>query len=126
MTRLTDIIDNLRTGEDINKISLHYSGIDNKKVKLLMQALEKYNNTVTNIDLSDNQIRNEGAGLIACFLEKNSSVTYIDLSNNKIGNEGARLILKAIRKNNTLTEINLHNNKTLSTNEIDYSIRESI
>ncbi|WP_250311395.1 hypothetical protein [Rickettsia endosymbiont of Oedothorax gibbosus] len=75
MTILTEIIDNLRAGEDIKEIDLCKSGIDDKKVKLLMQALEKYNNTVTEIDLDSNRITNEGAGLIACFLEKNSSVT---------------------------------------------------
>ncbi|WP_425364659.1 hypothetical protein [Candidatus Tisiphia endosymbiont of Mystacides longicornis] len=126
MTRLTDIIKDMRAGVDIKKIDLYKSGIGNEEVKLLLQALEKYNNTVTEIDLDGNRITNEGAGLIAHFLEENSSVTYIDLSNNKIGDEGARLILKAIRKNNTLTKINLHNNKTLSTNKIDYSIQESI
>jgi Ran GTPase-activating protein (RanGAP) involved in mRNA processing and transport len=77
MTRLTNIIKDLCAGVDIKKIDLYKRGIGNEEVKLLLQALEKYNNTVTEIDLDSNRITNEGAELIAHFLEENSSVTYI-------------------------------------------------
>ncbi|MDN3029890.1 MAG: hypothetical protein QMO91_00685 [Candidatus Tisiphia sp.] len=49
MTRLTDIIKVLRAGVDIKKIDLYKSGIGNEEVKLLLQALEKYNNTNSRI-----------------------------------------------------------------------------
>ncbi|MCC8483994.1 MAG: hypothetical protein LN561_05570 [Rickettsia endosymbiont of Labidopullus appendiculatus] len=59
MTRLTDIIKDLRAGVDIKKIRLCSSMIGNEEVKLLLQALEK-NDTVTDIDLSRNGITSGG------------------------------------------------------------------
>ncbi|WP_425363703.1 hypothetical protein [Candidatus Tisiphia endosymbiont of Hybos culiciformis] len=126
MTKLTEIINDLRAGEDIKEIFLYRERIGNEEVKLLIQALEKYTNTVIEIDLSHNHISKEGAGLIACFLEKNSSVMHIDLRWNKIDNDGARLILQALRKNNTVTEMDLFGNKSLYANGIDYSLIASI
>ena len=46
------------------------------------------NNTLTSIDLGDNDIGDQGGIAIAKALEENSTLISINLSHNEIGDEG--------------------------------------
>src|ERR1700729_2356055 len=71
----------------------------------------KNNDTITDIDLADNEIGTEGAKVIADVLKVNHTITYIDLTNNEIGTEGAKVIAGVLKVNNTITNIGLTDNQ---------------
>ena len=78
---------------------------------LLAQALEK-NTTLTSVNLSKNDIGNDGTMAIASVLEKkNTTLTSINLSCNDIDAEAVMAIAFAIEKNTILTFINLDNDR---------------
>ena len=61
--------------------------IESGKAKAISEAL-KYNNTITSINLSANNIGEEKAAIaISEALRHNNTITSIDLSSNSIGKE---------------------------------------
>ena len=63
----------------------------------------KVNTSVTNLDLSGNEISDDGVKVIAEALKENTSVTNLYLRGNKISDDGAKsLIHKEIEINKTL------------------------
>ena len=88
----------------------HYRGSQGQDVRALAAALEK-NSTLTSIDLSYNNIGDEGVASMAAALEKNSTLTSIDLRANDIGVEGAASLAAALEKNSTLTSLDLQLNE---------------
>lgn len=69
-------------------------------VSYLTEAMRN-NNGMKEIDLSTNNLGNEGAGHIADMLRKNSTLEAINLSKNHIEVEGIRYIAGALRAHNT-------------------------
>lgn len=78
-------------------------------LKNLIPALQKAD-TLQKLDLSFNEIDNEGACFIATALQKNFSIKSLNLSFNKIKNKGGIAISEAIQQNSTLEELNLKDN----------------
>jgi len=70
----------------------------------------KVNATLTNIDLEDNGIDDDGVAAIADALKVNCTLTKINLEDNDIGDYGAAVIADALKVNRTLMQINLKRN----------------
>ncbi len=73
--------------------------------------------TMTSLNISNNNLGKTGAFQVADFLKTNTSVINLDISNNKIGNEGAKNIAKVLTPtkttelyNRTLISLNISNN----------------
>ena len=66
--------------------------------------------SLTKIDLSSNNIDDEGAKAIGEALKVNTSLTSIILDNNEIGDEGAKAIGEALKVNTSLTKMDLYCN----------------
>jgi len=62
---------------------------------------------LNNLDLSGNEIGDEGAKEIAFSLRINSSLNILDLTDNNIGNEGAKEIAFSLRINFSLNYLDL-------------------
>jgi Ran GTPase-activating protein (RanGAP) involved in mRNA processing and transport len=103
----------------VTNIDLSGNEISDEGASALADAL-KVNKSVTSIDLSCNEISDEGASALADALKVNTSLTNIDLCYNKIGDEGASALANALKVNTSVTEINLGNN------EIDASHRAKV
>ena len=70
----------------------------------------KVNNTLTELDLSENNISYSGATSIAEAIKVNNTLTKLDLSTNNIGDIGAKFIIKALKFNIRLTHLKLFDN----------------
>lgn len=70
----------------------------------------KVNKTLTNLDLSDNQISDTGTTFIAEAIKGNTSLTNLSVPNNYIRDAGATSITEAIKVNKILTNLNLSYN----------------
>ena len=80
---------------------------------------------LTDLDISENYITDEGAKALASALRVNGVLTSISLSRNKIGSEGAAAIAEALRGNGVLKSIELRNNE-LGGDEGKGAIRDAV
>ena len=70
-----------------------------------------YNNTaVKKLDLSCNNITDDGAIVISDVLKHNNSLQKLDISYNNIGDDGAEAIGYSLKYNKTVKELNLSQN----------------
>lgn len=95
----------LKFNETLTSIDLSNNEIEEDRAKLIAEAL-KVNETLTSIDLSDNEIGEEGAKLIAEVLKENETLVSIDLSDNAIGEASVKTIVEALKINKTITNLN--------------------
>ncbi|EOD32724.1 hypothetical protein EMIHUDRAFT_42817, partial [Emiliania huxleyi CCMP1516] len=65
------------------------------------------NRVLTDLNLGNNEIRDEGAAAIAEALRGNRVLTDLNLGNNEIRDEGAAAIAEALRVNGVLTKLYL-------------------
>jgi hypothetical protein len=75
-------------------------------IERFYQAL-LYNKTLTLLDLSNNNIGDEGSKFISLMIRNCKSLRVLFLRNNNIGNEGIKLIAEALKTNNNINQINL-------------------
>ncbi|KAG0059741.1 hypothetical protein BGZ89_000158 [Linnemannia elongata] len=80
-----------------------------KKFTRLIETL-KTKSTLTTLDLSENEIGDNGAVALAEALKTNSTLTALYLGSNSIGDNGAVALSEALKTNSTLTTLNLFNN----------------
>ena len=64
-----------------------------------LAGMLRENETVTEMDLRDNQIGDEGARALADMLRENETVKAMYLDGNQIGAEGARALADGLREN---------------------------
>ena len=77
----------------------------------LLQRIRDNDPMLTELDLYEQNIADEGAGEIAEALKTNNSLTTIDLRWNKITDAGAKKIAEVLKTNNSLTTIYLGSNQ---------------
>ncbi|XP_008436416.1 leucine-rich repeat-containing protein 45 isoform X1 [Poecilia reticulata] len=68
------------------------------------------NNTLTHLDLRNNQINHHGASELALALRRNSTLQELDLRWNNIGLLGGRSLLEALQKNKSVIQLELAGN----------------
>jgi hypothetical protein len=73
-------------------------------VSTLARNLGSRNTTLQKLYLNDNDITCTGVGVLLVTMEQNSQITDLDLKNNYIGNEGASFLARALG-NNTLPNL---------------------
>ena len=102
----------LRINKNLSVLILSYCKIDNIAVKFLLKGL-KYNKDtkdkyfLTQINLSDNNITEDGGEFLGLMLVYFSKLQWFNISNNKINNNGAIKLFEAYNK--ILTTDNSYN-----------------
>ena len=121
----------LRINKNLSVLILSYCKIDNIAVKFLLKGL-KYNKDtkdkyfLTQINLSDNNITEDGGEFLGLMLVYFSKLQWFNISNNKINNNGAIKLFEAYNK--ILTTDNSYNgniNLNISDNN-DYNLNINI
>jgi NLR family CARD domain-containing protein 3 len=104
-----------------NNNSIRSFDIRNSKVKdVEIAALLSTNSTITDLNVSDNDIGDDGVILIGDALLRNTSITRIDLSDNSIGLNGVKHLADAMTVNSTVTELELSGNYRISKKGADH------
>ncbi len=105
------ILQRLRENDpSLTNLDLTEQEIGAEGAKDLAEAL-KVNKTLTNLDLYNNQIGAEVAKAFAGTLEVNKTLTNLNLGSNQIGAEGAKAFAEALKNNKTLTSLYLSLNQ---------------
>ena len=108
---LSELLKKIRSNDPtLTTLDLSYNNIGDEGAKVIADAL-KGNKTLTTLDLSHNNIEVEGTKALAEALKDNKTLTTLNLSHNEIGDEGAKAIAEALRINTTLTTLNLRISK---------------
>lgn len=89
-------------------INLSDNGIDAKGAAQLADALEA--NSIVHLDLSQNQLGDEGVELICMGLKQNASLRSLNLAAVDTGNLGIQAIASVLDCHPSLTELNLNVN----------------
>ena len=69
------------------------------------------NQTVTELDISGNEIEREGSKIISEFLKKNKVLKSLNLGNNMLGIEGIKTIAEGLKQNTTMKKLMIHDNR---------------
>jgi hypothetical protein len=104
----------------LKMIEISSNNIGDQGVKAIAGAI-KVNSTLQSIHLSRNIIGDEGAKAIAEAIQVNSSLEEIDLWSNNFGTEGVQSIAKSIKQNFILHEIYRNDIEA----EISYSLNHN-
>jgi len=92
---------------------LSHNSLGDAGAKEIAEML-KVNNTVTRVDLSSNEIGDDGAAaLVHGLSDETSFVTHLTLASNNIGSRGALAFDELLKVNTTIMEIDLSDNKRL-------------
>ena len=80
-------------------------------VQEILKALDKSKNVLTSIDISNNNIPEQGIVLIiGALLFNNRNLTSLKITGNTIGVRGMKSISELLKVNTTLTSLNISNN----------------
>jgi Ran GTPase-activating protein (RanGAP) involved in mRNA processing and transport len=98
----------LRTNTTLT--SLDVSGNDMNTGILTLCGILSVNTTLTCVNLSYTQIRDEGAHALAGVMTSNTSITTLDIGGNYISCVGIKSVAEALATNTSLTQIDLYIN----------------
>lgn len=93
---------------DVDTIDLCRRGLQAGEILALSNILRNF--TLLNVKFGYNNLRDEGAALVADYLKSNSTITCLDLGFNNIGDQGARALSGSLTLNNTLEILYLSGN----------------
>jgi Ran GTPase-activating protein (RanGAP) involved in mRNA processing and transport len=109
------LADALFNNKKLIRLSLWKNQVGDKGVQSLSNALSANESSLKQLDLSQNDITDEGAGYLAQMLKTNKVLTHLSLSNNKIGGKGIQLLADSLQnRNETLEVLSLTENKSLT------------
>ena len=101
----------LRNNDPIlQRLDLSNNQISDEGATALAQAM-KGNTTLQRLYLDNNQISDEGATALAQAIKGNTTLHRLDLDNNQISDEGATALAQAMKGNTTLPRLSLRCNK---------------
>jgi Ran GTPase-activating protein (RanGAP) involved in mRNA processing and transport len=113
----------LSRNRTLEQLSLWNNRIGDMGVRSLSNALSFNRNNLKKIDLSDNDITDDGAKYLAQMLKTNTILTHLTLSRNNISDKGVQQIANALQnRNRTLQKLSFTENKFLTDSSVDYFI----
>ncbi|XP_031706132.1 leucine-rich repeat-containing protein 34 isoform X3 [Anarrhichthys ocellatus] len=97
----------LRSHTSWTGLDVRYNNITDEGVGHLVDLLQQDSSSLRSLDLMFNDIRGDGAEVLAKSLQCNSTLLSLRLSNNKIENRGAMQLASMLQVNSTLRELEL-------------------
>lgn len=100
----------LRNSLTLEKLDLTENQIDEEGTQFISKMLEE-NDFITDLNLSYNQIGSVGVNHIANMLCHNTGLRHLNLSGNNLEDDVIETLMEALERNKYLEEINLSKNK---------------
>ena len=109
ITQILIISDCLKVNKKIIEVNLSTNQLSNEGIKVFVQAVED-STTLHSLDVSNNAISDDGVLFISDFLKINT-LCKMNLSDNEIRDEGTKKFSEALQVNTTLQVLNISRNK---------------
>lgn len=96
----------------ISRLSLEWNNIGSsgQGIETFCDAIGS-NKSILNLDLRNNRISSADSSYIANLIRRNTVLQMLDLSWNELGNEGVKSFISALDMNQSLIQIELTGNK---------------
>ena len=110
----------LKINKNLSVLILNFCKIDNLSLKFLLKGLkyksniDKYN--LTQLNLSDNNITEEGGEYLGLILIHFNKLQWLNISNNKINNKGAMKLFQAYKEILCTDYCKSNNNENINNN----------
>ncbi len=117
---LTDIGHVLEHNNTLTSLNLFWVTKNENRMDEFLKCLLN-NDTLTSLDISLNNIRNQGS-LLRQILEKNNSLSILNIMNTQISNDDAHQILEGMMNNSSLRHLTIGWNNI--NKNLEYSIME--
>lgn len=85
---------------------------------MILQGTIRNSRRLRSLNLSSNQLRNQGCIEVANVLVSNTSLQSVNLDNNDIKEAGLVALMKVLKDNRTLVKLRLDNNKFLISRQL--------
>ena len=95
----------------LNKLRINHSGRNISEIMQILCNTLKFNTTLTDLQLNNNNIKDNDIKPLCELLQTNTTLTKLNLSNNDITDDGLKLLSDVLKVNTTLTELILMNNQ---------------
>jgi Ran GTPase-activating protein (RanGAP) involved in mRNA processing and transport/Flp pilus assembly protein TadD len=96
--------------ENVNNISLSQKFIGLEEIKIIFDALSAGQKSISEIDLSKNNMSDEAIERLTDFLKINPSLTKLNLNSVKLSNRGLIILIDVFKNNQQITEIDFSDN----------------
>lgn len=90
-------------------ISLKHCGIGDRSMEGI-ELFMRTNTTIKNLNLTDNNLKEQGATLVASIFERNAFIRRLDLSCNNINGDGLSSVLDSLKDSKCVESLNLSDN----------------
>ena len=94
----------------LQKLDLSNNNLSDDGAATISDGL-KSNRTLLELNLSNNNLSDDGASTISDCLKSNNSLQELYMSNNKITSEGAKMVGEVIKVNTTLQKLDISQNR---------------
>ncbi len=117
---VSTLVNVLRNIPTLEELYLDCNRVSDLGVQLLAQGISHDNTNLKVLYLGSNGITQEGAYHLAEMLKTNQTLRRLNLSENNIGDQGVQLLANALnRHNRTLIHLDLNSNKLESDSTVD-------
>ncbi|CAN9509274.1 unnamed protein product [Ophioblennius macclurei] len=101
----------LAHNKTLHRLMLEWNtlGVWDKAFSCLCHGLAS-NNSLTHLDLRNNQINHQGASELALALRNNNTLEFLDLRWNNVGLLGGRCLLEALQQNKCIVQLEMAGN----------------
>ncbi|XP_078018657.1 leucine-rich repeat-containing protein 34 isoform X3 [Epinephelus lanceolatus] len=99
----------LRNNKNVAGLDVSYNNISDEGVGHLADLLQEESSVLHSLNLMFNNIQTDGAEVLAKSLQCNSTLVFLSLSGNKIENRGAMHLASMLQVNTSLRELELAN-----------------
>lgn len=118
----TSLAEGMMRNIKITDLMLSYNQINDEAVANLMVPLTMKNWQLKNLDLSNNNIGDQGGVIISNFIAKSNTISKLNLKNNMIETDGGKAIRDVIYNKSSFNLVML----SLAQNLVDIKIEEEI
>ena len=100
----------IKRKDTITNFIISDCSITNKGIKKMVESFIFFNYLLKKLNISSNNLCDDGAKAIADYISKNSTLCELNLSCNKIGMVGSTKLAEALKGNKALKKLDISNN----------------
>ena len=108
---MKDFAKHLLKNKALEILNLHYNSLSAAGIRDITVLISEGGSSLISLTLSNNNIQNEGAKILAEGIQKTHSLKFLDIQKSFIGDEGILSLCQSLYQNQSLTTLNVAKNE---------------